>query len=96
MKLYKSGSRKWQQKLVSPAMVICCSVRCVLILVFLCWISTVDTLDYNNAVFAGRKIDQLIHALEDVQEYHQVEQSMQVKFTFQCATHPMFEIRIVY
>jgi len=44
----------------------------------LCSFLSTESLEYSNAVTAGRKIDRLIRALEDVEEYHQVEQSMQV------------------
>jgi WASH complex subunit strumpellin len=32
----------------------------------------ITLLDYNNSIVAGRKIAQLMTALEDVQEFHQV------------------------
>lgn len=35
--------------------------------------------DYNDYVLAGRKISQLIQALERVEEFHQIESSLQVK-----------------
>jgi len=39
----------------------------------------IASLDYGNSVMAGRKITQLIAALEEIQEFHQIDQSLQVK-----------------
>lgn len=39
----------------------------------------IGSLDFNHPVGAGRKISQLSTALDDVQEFHQVEASLQVK-----------------
>lgn len=39
----------------------------------------IKSLDYHNSIVAGRKIAQLISALEEVQEFHQIETSVQVK-----------------
>lgn len=41
--------------------------------------SEIAALDYANSVMAGRKITQLVAALEEVQEFHQIDQSLQVK-----------------
>eukprot|EP00457_Paulinella_chromatophora_P000683 gb/GEZN01000683.1/.p1 GENE.gb/GEZN01000683.1/~~gb/GEZN01000683.1/.p1 ORF type:complete len:1160 (+),score=147.68 gb/GEZN01000683.1/:150-3629(+) len=38
-----------------------------------------DSLDIDQAVLSGRKIAQLISALEDVEEFHQIESSLHVK-----------------
>ncbi|XP_063699723.1 WASH complex subunit 5 [Culicoides brevitarsis] len=40
---------------------------------------TIETLDFENANLSGRKLVQLIRALEDVQAYHNLESNMQVK-----------------
>jgi len=34
--------------------------------------ATIDSLDYNDSTVAGRKMQQLIQALEEVQQYHDV------------------------
>ncbi|KAL0488232.1 WASH complex subunit strumpellin [Acrasis kona] len=39
----------------------------------------IDEIDYHDATLAGRNIQQLITALEDVEEFHQIESSLQVK-----------------
>eukprot|EP00111_Clytia_hemisphaerica_P004569 TCONS_00013127-protein len=39
----------------------------------------IDSLDYEDATSAGRKMIQLIQALEEVQEFHQLETNLQVK-----------------
>lgn len=39
----------------------------------------INSLDYNDSVAAGRKIQQLIQALEEVEQFHQIETSLQVK-----------------
>lgn len=39
----------------------------------------INGLDFNDSVLAGRKIHQLIQALEQVEEFHQIESSLQVK-----------------
>jgi len=39
----------------------------------------INGFDYNDYVLAGRKISQLIQALERVEEFHQIESSLQVK-----------------
>jgi len=39
----------------------------------------VEKLDYANATAAGRKITSLIQALQDVEEFHQIETNLQVK-----------------
>jgi WASH complex subunit strumpellin len=36
-------------------------------------------IDYDNSILAGRKIALLLQALEDVEEFHQIETSLQVK-----------------
>lgn len=40
---------------------------------------TIETLEFSNANLSGRKLIQLIRALEDVQAYHNLEANMQVK-----------------
>ena len=39
----------------------------------------IDELDYHDSTLAGRKIQQLITALEEVEQFHQIESSLQVK-----------------
>lgn len=39
----------------------------------------INSLDYSDSTSAGRKIVQLIQALEEVQEFHQLETSLQIK-----------------
>eukprot|EP00736_Rhodelphis_marinus_P001211 Rmarinus@m.276 len=39
----------------------------------------IKTLDYRDSTSAGRKLQQLVQALEDVEQYHQIETSLQVK-----------------
>ena len=39
----------------------------------------IDNLDYDDSTSAGRKIIQLIQAMEEVLEFHQLEQNLQVK-----------------
>lgn len=39
----------------------------------------IDSLSYDDATSAGRKIVQLIQALEEVQEFHQLESNLQVR-----------------
>ena len=39
----------------------------------------IASLDYNDSTAAGRKIIQLIQALEEVQEFHQLESNLQIK-----------------
>ncbi|XP_053393927.1 WASH complex subunit 5-like isoform X1 [Mercenaria mercenaria] len=39
----------------------------------------IDSLNYNDSTSAGRKIVQLIQALEEVQEFHQLESNLQVR-----------------
>lgn len=39
----------------------------------------ISSLDYDDSTTAGRKIVQLIQALEEVQEFHQLESNLQVK-----------------
>lgn len=41
--------------------------------------SKIDELDYHDSTLAGRKIQQLNTALEEVEEFHQIESSLQVK-----------------
>jgi WASH complex subunit strumpellin len=41
--------------------------------------SKIDDIDYHDSTLAGRKIQQLINALEEVEEFHQIESSLQVK-----------------
>lgn len=41
--------------------------------------TTIESLDFNEPIVAGRKISQLNQALEDVTEFHQIETSLQVK-----------------
>ena len=47
------------------------------------WFSTmasqVDSLDFQDATFAGRKIQQLTAALEEVEQFEQVDTSLQIK-----------------
>ena len=38
----------------------------------------VQGLDYTDSTAAGRKIQQLVKALEEVKEFHQIEESIQV------------------
>eukprot|EP01027_Heterolobosea_sp_BB2_P007140 GEZU01010652.1.p1 GENE.GEZU01010652.1~~GEZU01010652.1.p1 ORF type:complete len:835 (-),score=235.13 GEZU01010652.1:84-2588(-) len=39
----------------------------------------INELDYHDSTLAGRKIQQLITALEEVEQFHQIESSLQVK-----------------
>ncbi|XP_042898977.1 WASH complex subunit 5 [Parasteatoda tepidariorum] len=39
----------------------------------------IETLNYDDATATGRKIVQLIQALEEVQEFHQLESNLQIK-----------------
>ncbi len=39
----------------------------------------IDEIDYHDSTLAGRKIQQLMSALEEVEEFHQIESSLQVK-----------------
>lgn len=39
----------------------------------------INEIEYKNSVVAGRTLAQLIHAVDDVQSYHQIEASLQVK-----------------
>eukprot|EP01116_Phalansterium_solitarium_P008575 TRINITY_DN22505_c0_g1_i1.p1 TRINITY_DN22505_c0_g1~~TRINITY_DN22505_c0_g1_i1.p1 ORF type:complete len:1148 (-),score=576.86 TRINITY_DN22505_c0_g1_i1:152-3595(-) len=39
----------------------------------------ISALDFSDSLLAGRKIMQLLHALEKVEEFHQIESSIQVK-----------------
>jgi WASH complex subunit strumpellin len=39
----------------------------------------IDTLDYENLNIAGRKLVQLLRALEDVQEFHNLDSNMHIK-----------------
>ena len=39
----------------------------------------IDKLNYEDSTSAGRKIVQLIQAMEEVLEFHQLEQNLQVK-----------------
>ena len=39
----------------------------------------ISALEYGNSVMAGRKITTLIQALDNVEEFHQIDQSLQVK-----------------
>lgn len=39
----------------------------------------IGSLDYSDSTSAGRKIVQLIQALEEVQEFHQLENSLQIR-----------------
>jgi WASH complex subunit strumpellin len=41
--------------------------------------SQISSLSYDDSTSAGRKITQLIQALEEVQEFHQLESNLQVK-----------------
>ncbi|KAF0972785.1 hypothetical protein FDP41_009034 [Naegleria fowleri] len=41
--------------------------------------SRISELDYHDSTLAGRRIQQVISALEDVEQFHQIEQSLQVK-----------------
>ncbi|XP_065890140.1 WASH complex subunit 5-like [Dysidea avara] len=41
--------------------------------------SQIESLNYDDSTGAGRKISQLIQALEEVQEFHQLESILQVK-----------------
>ena len=40
----------------------------------------ISMLDYGDSTSAGRKMVQLIQALEEVQEFHQLENNLQVSF----------------
>ena len=40
--------------------------------------SQISSLSYDDSTSAGRKITQLIQALEEVQEFHQLESNLQV------------------
>ena len=40
--------------------------------------SQISSLSYDDSTLAGRKITQLIQALEEVQEFHQLESNLQV------------------
>ena len=42
--------------------------------------SIINTLDFKHANKTGRKIQQMIQALEDVQVYDVIERSVQIKF----------------
>lgn len=50
---------------------------------FVAWFTTlsdeIKLLDYNEPVVAGRKIQQLMLALEEVETFHQIDTSLQVK-----------------
>jgi WASH complex subunit strumpellin len=39
----------------------------------------ISNLTFNDSTFAGRKIQQLIKALEDIEQYHQIANSIQIK-----------------
>ncbi|KAH3758632.1 WASH complex subunit 5 [Pelomyxa schiedti] len=39
----------------------------------------INSLDYSDSVMSGRKIQQLIQALEEVEQFHHIESSLQVK-----------------
>lgn len=39
----------------------------------------INSLDYNDSTLAGRKIQQLIQALAEVEQYHEIETNLQVK-----------------
>ena len=39
----------------------------------------ISQLDYGDSTSAGRKMVQLIQALEEVQEFHQLENNLQVR-----------------
>lgn len=39
----------------------------------------ISTLDYADSTSAGRKIQQLSQALEEVQEFHQLENNLQIR-----------------
>jgi WASH complex subunit strumpellin len=41
--------------------------------------SKIDELDYHDSTLAGRRIQQLNTALEEVEDFHQIEDSLQVK-----------------
>ena len=41
--------------------------------------SQISSLSYDDSTSAGRKITQLIQALEEVQEFHQLESNLQVR-----------------
>lgn len=39
----------------------------------------IDSISYNNATYASRKIQQVINSLEDIEQYHQISSSIQIK-----------------
>ena len=39
----------------------------------------IDALDFDKSIVAGRKITHIMQALEEVQEFHQIETSLQIK-----------------
>jgi WASH complex subunit strumpellin len=38
-----------------------------------------DSLTYNDSTYAGRKIQKLLKALEDIEQYHQISSNIQIK-----------------
>lgn len=58
--------------------------------------SQIASLDYADATVAGRKIVQLMQALEEVQEFHQLESNLQVRaFLAETRSHLLQMIRNV-
>jgi WASH complex subunit strumpellin len=41
--------------------------------------STIDSLDWKEQTVAGRKMQQLVQALEEVEQYHQIETNLPVR-----------------
>jgi WASH complex subunit strumpellin len=39
----------------------------------------INNLTYNNSTYAGRKIQTLVKALEDIEQYHQISSNIQIK-----------------
>lgn len=39
----------------------------------------IEALNYSNSTYASRKIQQLISSLEDIEQYHQISSSIQIK-----------------
>jgi len=46
---------------------------------FLRYTVEISALEYTEAVSAGRRIHQLVSALEDVEQFHQVDVNLQTK-----------------
>ena len=39
----------------------------------------IESISYTNATYATRKIQQVINSLEDIEQYHQISSSIQIK-----------------